>query len=79
MHSVVHGGAVVPDHHVANSPAMAIDVLRPRRVLGQEVNQWTAFRHRHIGEPLGVVGIDEQAGLPGLRMSPHHRVTDGHG
>src|SRR5260370_37218881 len=54
VQAAVHGAAVVPDHQVLHSPAMAVDELTLRGVLGQLFQELLRFTVSHAADRAGV-------------------------
>src|SRR5215471_5950024 len=71
----VHRAAVVPQDDVVLLPLMAIDELRPRRVLHQVVDQGPALLLGHAGEARDLLADIERLAA-GLRMHAHDRLGD---
>src|SRR3546814_14324814 len=46
-HRIVHGCAVVPHDDVVLAPAVAVHVLRPRRLRSEKIEQRPALRERN--------------------------------
>src|SRR5258705_423565 len=46
----VHGGAIVPDHEIADAPGVAIDELRLGRVLRQIAKEQSPLRDRPVDD-----------------------------
>src|SRR3546814_7207360 len=78
-HRIVHGCAVVPHDDVVLAPAVAVHVLRPRRLRSEKIEQRPALRCGHAGEALGEPGIhvERQSAVAG--MGAHHRMLRGVG
>src|SRR3546814_19753955 len=66
--------AVVPQQHVADLPAMPIDILVHRRPGRQEIEQRAAFLRRHAGEVRRIVRVDIERLAAGPGMRPDDEI-----
>ncbi len=69
----VHGGAIVPDHQVADAPRVAVDELRLGRVLDQVAEEEPPLGDRPVDDP-GRVRRDVERLAIGARDRPDERV-----
>src|ERR1700694_3470662 len=71
--TAMHGAAIVPDDHIADAPAMAVDELALRRVRRQIPQQQTPLAHRPAEDVRCMRGEVERFALR-ARMQPHQTL-----
>jgi hypothetical protein len=76
-HGVVHGAAIVPDHHHALAPDVAVDEAVLGHVLVEAGQQRGGLVRRHPLDPDRVDGRDEERFSPGYRMGANQRMGAG--
>ena len=71
----MHSRTVIPTDQVPNAPLMPIDVLGPRRIVAEILNEWQAFRPRHTFK-MGCAIADIKCLNAALVMNPHAGMCD---
>ena len=71
---LVHHAAVVPDHHVAGAPLVAVLVLALRGVLVELVDELESLVRRHPFDALHARGVDVERGAAVLGVADHERL-----
>src|SRR4030095_6165252 len=71
--TAMHGAAIVPDDHIADPPAMAVDELVLRRVRCQIPQQQTPLAHRPAADVRCMRGQVERLALRAW-MQPHQTL-----